>query len=311
MQCPNPVPTNNTGDRVSFHFLNDKHTDSLIVTVRNAKNILRPRRRVAINYQGRVRFDPQAPTKFIIPGWRKDAKSRMNDLISMTYLDKYEKINLFNVDWSQESMTLNYVQSCLKIQAVARAVSDFIVTLMANGLSPDNISIIGHSLGAHIAGVVGKHLDGHLNSIVGLDPAGPLFFFLPENTRLSPSDAKYVEVIHTNGQYLGWVARLGHVDFYPNGGKRQPNCFLDYVSGCSHARASDLFAESLVTSKGFWGRKCNNTLKEVTSSRCRNDENIQMVMGGDLDRKLKFPGIYYLKTNGDTPFALGRLNVDY
>ena len=291
---------------MSFHLVTSKKAGSrVIVTLNNVKTIFRPGghiNRTTLH----VRFDPHAPTKFIIPGWRKDAKSRMNDLISMKYLDKYERVNLFNVDWSQESMTLNYVQSCLKIQQVAKVVSDFIQSLIMLGMSADKISIIGHSLGAHIAGVVGKHLDGQLNSIVGLDPAGPLFYFLPNNTRLSETDAKYVEGIHTNGQYLGWVNRVGHVDFYPNGGKKQPNCFMDFFTGCSHARASDLFAESLVTETGFWASKCNNSLSEVTRSVCKNADSVQMIMGGDLDKKVKSPGIYFLKTNSQSPFARGR-----
>ena len=46
---------------------------------------------------------------------------------------------------------------------------------------------------------------------------------------LDPSDALFVDVIHTNGGYDGWghlgyLGSCGHVDFYPNGGSAQPAC---------------------------------------------------------------------------------------
>jgi len=60
---------------------------------------------------------------------------------------------------------------------------------------------------------------------VGLDPAGPGFSSLtmPFSQRLDPSDAHFVDVIHTNmGNLLkgefGSPLTAGHADFYPNGG---------------------------------------------------------------------------------------------
>uniref|UniRef100_A0A915L6G1 Lipase domain-containing protein n=1 Tax=Romanomermis culicivorax TaxID=13658 RepID=A0A915L6G1_ROMCU len=62
-----------------------------------------------------------------------------------------------------------------------------------------------------------------------MDPAGPLFACEDKATRLDPSDAKFVQVVHTNGESflnggLGTPERMGHVDFYPNGGQTQPGC---------------------------------------------------------------------------------------
>jgi hypothetical protein len=62
-----------------------------------------------------------------------------------------------------------------------------------------------------------------------LDPAGPLFENEPPITRIDPSDASYVQCIHTNGIPLvefgfGTLEAWGHVDFYPNGGQLQPGC---------------------------------------------------------------------------------------
>ena len=53
--------------------------------------------------------------------------------------------------------------------------------------------------------------------IKGLDPAGPLFEFTDIRVRLDPSDAKFVDVIHTDGASilqigLGVFEPAGHVN---------------------------------------------------------------------------------------------------
>ena len=63
----------------------------------------------------------------------------------------------------------------------------------------------------------------------GLDPAGPLFEGYEPSVRLDKSDAAYVDVIHSNGESLivggfGTWEPIGHVDFYPNGGRAQRGC---------------------------------------------------------------------------------------
>lgn len=48
---------------------------------------------------------------------------------------------------------------------------------------------------------------------------------------LKPSDAFFVDVIHTCAGYLGFKMPLGHADFYPDGGRPpQPGCKILQVS---------------------------------------------------------------------------------
>lgn len=64
-----------------------------------------------------------------------------------------------------------------------------------------------------------------LPSIVGLDPAMPLFITASRANKLDESDARFVDVIHTNALLQGKIERCGHADFYMNGGVVQPGCF--------------------------------------------------------------------------------------
>ena len=107
------------------------------------------------------------------------------------------------------------------------------------------LHLVGHSLGAHICGVAALELKNRQTSwkvsrITGLDPAQPCFRNVSLTLQLDRTDAPFVDVIHTNGRYMtrigfGLPEPIGHVDFYPNGGKSQPGCvrldrsYFDYL----------------------------------------------------------------------------------
>lgn len=60
--------------------------------------------------------------------------------------------------------------------------------------------------------------------LTALDPALPLFATNDNNKKIDPSDALYVDVVHTNALEKGKLETCGHIDFYPNGGMTQPGC---------------------------------------------------------------------------------------
>jgi len=62
--------------------------------------------------------------------------------------------------------------------------------------------------------------------LLGLDPAFPGFKnYVGIDFHLDTTDAQFVDIIHTCSGILGHIDRLGHVDFYPNGGiSHQPGC---------------------------------------------------------------------------------------
>ena len=62
----------------------------------------------------------------------------------------------------------------------------------------------------------------------GLDPAGLYFTIVGPEVRLDPSDAEYVDVIHTGAVVFGTVRTdAGQIDFFPNGGYHQPGCIFN------------------------------------------------------------------------------------
>lgn len=91
--------------------------------------------------------------------------------------------------------------------------------------------------------------------------------------RIRPSDANYVEIIHSNGGNLGLEEPVGHNDFYPNGGKNMPGCGITDV-GCSHGRSYQYFAYSL-DNQGFIAYQCRN-MDEISSGSCSNLSKLHM-----------------------------------
>lgn len=89
-----------------------------------------------------------------------------------------------------------------------------------------------------------------------MDPAGPSFSMDNKDNRIDPSDAKFVEIIHTNVGTFGWNETLGHADYWPNSGNNQPGCNSMDIH-CNHARAVTFYAESVATGN-FISKSCSD-----------------------------------------------------
>lgn len=142
--------------------------------------------------------------------------------------------------------------------------------------------------------------NGRVGTIVGLDPAGPGFTSKDSENRLSRDDADYVECLHTNGRSLGLMEPICSTDFYPNFGLKQPGCNFLWMDPCSHSRSWKLFAESL--SGSFNASECESMQNIHQQSPCNGTE---VLMGGDsFEAKRDVSGIFFLRTNGDSPFSI-------
>ncbi|XP_014386069.1 PREDICTED: lipase member H isoform X2 [Myotis brandtii] len=137
-------------------------------------------------------------TTFIIHGFRPTGSPPVwiGDLVEG--LLSVEDMNVIVVDWNRGATTILYSKAADKTRKVATVLKKFIDHLLTKGASLDDIYMIGVSLGAHISGFVGEEYNGKLGRITGLDPAGPLFNGKPPEDRLDPSDAQFVDVIHSD-----------------------------------------------------------------------------------------------------------------
>ncbi|KAJ8935339.1 hypothetical protein NQ318_016632 [Aromia moschata] len=122
------------------------------------------------------------------------------------------------LDWERLSSLPCYATAYVNTWHVAQCLAVLAVSLMPLGINPHFIHVVGFSLGAHIAGLAGANLKQTLGysfgRITGLDPALPLFATLNNDWKLDPSDAQFVDVIHTSAGTFGKIEPTGHADFY-------------------------------------------------------------------------------------------------
>lgn len=116
---------------------------------------------------------------------------------------------------------------------IADALSDVLLNLLKNGLDIQKLHLVGFSVGSHIAGLLGRQIQEKsaknfvIKRITALDPAFPLFYPEIFYKPVSKDDAKFVDIIHTDGGLYGTPVATGTIDFWPNGGYLpQPGCPL-------------------------------------------------------------------------------------
>ncbi|KAJ8017885.1 Lipase member H [Holothuria leucospilota] len=135
-----------------------------------------------------------------------------------------------------------------------------------------------------------------------LDPAGPGFSGESNSAcRLDPSDADFVDNIHTDADLYGTAVNMGHVDFYPNGGFTQPECLSDATS-CSHNRVNALYAESIYSASCmFTSYQCSDYDTLTCLVTC-GDGSVCNFMGYNADKN-KCMGTLYTLTEGHLPYC--------
>lgn len=117
---------------------------------------------------------------------------------------------------------------------------------------------------------------------------------------MDAEDAIYTETIRTNTGNSGFLEPFCHADFYPHGGDGQPGCGIDLTGSCSHSRSHALFAESII-SRDFVAVRCSS-LSDARNERCTGERGV--LMGGEPGN-IGLRGIFHLRTNRQSPFALG------
>jgi len=277
-------------------------------------------------------FNKNRPTKIIIHGFLESTSASWFTPMNQELLN-YLDYNVINVDWGglRASKTL-YTQATANTRVVAAEIVYLLKTLVkVKSLDLDDVHIVGHSLGSHIAGYVGTNLTGSIGRITGLDPAEPYFQGYGIGVRLDPSDAKFVDIIHSDADSIVEVVKgeggfgsselSGHADFFPNGGEDQPNCKngiltnvglendlyegLKRFFACDHDRAVQYFIAS-VNRCQFKGIICSDYpdyLNGKCSISCERTDNCNPM--GLHCTKPRVAGFkkYYLQTGDDTNYC--------
>ncbi|CAG2168260.1 unnamed protein product [Oppiella nova] len=248
----------------------------------------------------------------LIHGFANDANKTellalKDSLLYYTYVN-----TVIIVDWSRGALAPWYTEAATNTQVVGRQITLLVESLRRNGrTNPFNVHLFGFSLGAQIAGFAGKYSQmkykWKFGRISALDAAGPLFEGYP-GSYLTKSDAYFVDAIHTSAGNnilkgeLGFLGPIGHIDFYPNNGTRQPRCQKRIVSTCDHNSALYYMESSLRSAANctFVAFKCNSWL-EYVSGKC--SDRIGVAVMGYLSVLARSGGNHYLKTTAKYPFC--------
>lgn len=254
-------------------------------------------------------FAASRRTVFITHGFTDTANTGWSVTMKDAFLLKGD-MNVILVDWSKGTKGVNYMKSAANTRVVGATIGNMVKALKDTANSQLNqIHLVGHSLGAQIMGYAGDWTStniriGRVGRITGLDPAGLYFERFDNKVKLDPSDAMFVDVIHTNAASLlkmGFGIRTpnGHVDFYPNGGRSQPGCDV-LQAGCSHMRAIPYFTESINSSCQFKAFKCTD-YDAFLNGKCTSCSTGCNRMGYHASKNTQ--GKFYLQTNSKSPFC--------
>ncbi|VEN59848.1 unnamed protein product [Callosobruchus maculatus] len=246
-----------------------------------------------------VYYDKQKTNVFLIPG---SNHTEFEKSLIPALLDT-EKANVFLFKWIHDGQD----DEEWKEKSIADAghlMSKFLLKLKKTlNLALEKTQLVGEGIGAHVAGEVGKKLNGEIFGIIGLDPTYPAG---KEISKLGKTDAKRVEVIHTEGS-AGYPSSMGTLDFFVNGGIVQPGCDKfnlkpEQQKACSHSRSWLYYKESLQGGI-FIGIKCSG-YKYVKSLELEKCEGTYAILGG-INQPEKPKGDFYVLTRPDGPeFAL-------
>ncbi|XP_050424633.1 lipase member H-like [Adelges cooleyi] len=182
----------------------------------------------------------------ILHGYSGSPNSDEMVVLRDEYLRGPEDCNVIMVDYSKIVSSENgFVRSIYILPSLSEHIAKLLISLMEIRKEITYFHVVGFSIGAHIA---------------ALDPLKLLLSNV--NVEISPSSAKFVDVIHSN-DVIGISKPIGTVDVYVNDGKNQPGCHTDW---CCHMVSVYLFAAS-INSEKYRATFCPDFKKEANSNK--------------------------------------------
>ncbi|CAH2056882.1 unnamed protein product, partial [Iphiclides podalirius] len=260
----------------------------------------------AKNIASDPRVDLSRKTVVVAIGYLDSTNFPISSIFAKEYVAR--GYNVILVD-NQRFATVHYFLASRLMRPVGLHVAEVLAQLTQSGLDPSRLELLGFSLGAHTASYTAKNyqlLTGrNISRIYGLEPAGPCFRDLGSADRLAASDADFVQVVHTNIDGFGMAARMGHVDFYVNGGEFQPSDLnlFPCTTTCSHFKVLFYWLAALRHPDGFVAIQCES-IQQARDASCYGRAPQTNLMGPNADDTK--PGIFYLSTGKHFPFYLGR-----
>ncbi|XP_047019140.1 lipase member H-like [Helicoverpa zea] len=192
--------------------------------------------------------------------------------------------------------------------------ADVLLNLSSAGLDLNKTHLVGHSLGAQIFGITGNKMVKNgvqLPWITGLDPAGIMFDGRAPADRLSPTAARFVDVIHSDPTKYGTRKELGTVDFWPNyrnnGPVIQPGCDnkphprFSLEDLCNHNKCWQFLIDTIKYPGSLMGTYAKNfrTWKNYSKK-----ERLATVLELGVRYDKVIPGNYYFLTGASSPYGL-------
>ncbi|CAL8100499.1 unnamed protein product [Orchesella dallaii] len=253
---------------------------------------------------------------FIAHGFENDVTTPWVPEMKDRILKATPQATVFLVSWGGGASIgiLKYSQAAANTQTVG-AWLGLVTHEIRKTINVDGIKIYGiaHSLGSHLMGLAGRQSQA-FDRITGLDPAGPSFEKVNQENRLCKTDAKVVDVIHTDGydsvfdpedwfapvNHYGTLIPLGKIDFYPNWGYSQPGAGVFTIAG-SHHRAIELFLWSIANPGKFVTNTALVRMPEFEKPVKEVKYVVERVeMGYHLNGTCE--GLFYIETESEAPW---------
>uniref|UniRef100_A0A671NV51 Lipoprotein lipase n=1 Tax=Sinocyclocheilus anshuiensis TaxID=1608454 RepID=A0A671NV51_9TELE len=269
-------------------------------------------------------FKNDSHTFLIIHGWSVAGlfESWVYKLVSALF-EREPSANVIVVDWLDRA-NKHYPKSAENTRLVGADVAKF-VNCQIDAFKHD-ILLNSNSLFLSQKTLCQMFIQSYAFFFPGLDPAGPSFENADSLRRLSPDDATFVDVLHTNTRgspnlSIGIQRPVGHVDIYPNGGTFQPGCSIqhtmkliatygiynmDQIIKCSHERSIHLFIDSLVNrAYQSWAYRCSSkdAFNKGLCLSCRKNRCNKLGYSINKIRSTRSTKMY-LKTREMMPFKV-------